>query len=161
MVTVSSVGVAGLRLGQLPVVELVVALVGGWNDREREGRERTRCRKEKEKNRGVWLVFCQIWTRFYPPSGHQIRLYLQAVEEGNLVYIGVKFHPFIQLVRISTVGSKQAWCTIKSAEKGCLGWHVYFSLDAIKTEMFTWSCRGTAVDHFRARFVKFGGRQVH
>ena len=41
---------------------------------ERKGRERIRCRK-REKQRG-WLVFCQLWTRFSLPWGHEIHLYL-------------------------------------------------------------------------------------
>jgi hypothetical protein len=31
----------------------------------------------------------------------------------------------------------------------------------IQTELFTWSCRGTTEDHFRASLVKVGGREVH
>jgi len=60
--------VAGLWLGWIPVVELVVALVDGWNDGGGG---------EKLLERGLWkLVFCQLWTLFSPPPGHQTHLYL-------------------------------------------------------------------------------------
>jgi hypothetical protein len=39
---------------------------------EREGEEREKnCR-----NKGKWLVFVRLWTRFSPLSGHEIHLYL-------------------------------------------------------------------------------------
>ena len=48
---------------------------GGWRhgwEGEREEGETV----EKEEKQGRWLVFLRVWTRFSPPSGHQIRLYL-------------------------------------------------------------------------------------
>jgi ribosome maturation protein Sdo1 len=52
------------------VIKSVVAVVvvEGMGEKEKgERRKSTRCKKEKEKNRGVWLVFCQLWTRFALP----------------------------------------------------------------------------------------------
>ena len=88
----------------LLVVQLVAALVGSWNggEREREGE------KKLQKPGVERLVFGQFWTRFSPPSDPNIHLYLQAREEGNLVYTKEKFQPLIHLGRIPTVGSKQA-----------------------------------------------------
>ena len=67
---------------------------------EREGR------KKNYRNGAKRLVFGRLWTQFSPPSGHQIRLYLLAIKEGNPVYVGEKFQPLIHLGRIPTVGSK-------------------------------------------------------
>jgi hypothetical protein len=55
---------------EMMMEKLVVALVGGWNGGEGEG-ERKNCRNGAER-----LVFGRLWTRFSPPSGHQLSLYL-------------------------------------------------------------------------------------
>ena len=57
--------------------ELVAAWLGVAESMVRESVEReTCCRKRKKKNWGGGWFFCQLWTRFSPPSGHQLRLYL-------------------------------------------------------------------------------------
>jgi hypothetical protein len=45
--------VVGWWLCWLAVVEMVVALAGGWNDREREREEETSCRGEKDVYGGL------------------------------------------------------------------------------------------------------------
>ena len=70
-----------------------------WREPQKADGER------RKMETGERLVFCDFWTRFSPPQViNAVSIYRR--EEGNIIYIGVKFQPLIQLVRIPTVGSK-------------------------------------------------------
>jgi hypothetical protein len=59
----------------LPVVELIVGRLV-MRVVVAETAERERGREKYCKNRAERLVFSDFWTRFSPPSGHQLHLYL-------------------------------------------------------------------------------------
>jgi hypothetical protein len=78
--------------------EMVTVLVSCGGGRKKK----KICSWDREEG---WF-FGLLWTRFSPPPGHQIHLYLYAVEEGNLFYNEEKFQLLIQLGRIPTIDSK-------------------------------------------------------
>jgi hypothetical protein len=82
--------------------EMVTVLVSCGGGRKKKKQKKKICSGEREEG---WF-FGLLWTPFSPPPGHKTRLYLKEVEEGNLFYTGVKFHPLILLGEIPTVSSK-------------------------------------------------------